>query len=56
MAKRSPTVLQMDDSIESLSKRKCVTRDVEMSISRLVEIVEPPVNVPRTRPRSQQYL
>ena len=37
----------MDDSIESLSKRRCVTLDVETSISRLVEIVEPPVNVPR---------
>ena len=47
MAKLYPTVLKMDDSIESRSKRECVNRGIETSISRLVEIIEAPVNVPR---------
>ena len=36
----------MVDPVESRSKRKCVTRDLERSISRLGEIVKVPVNVP----------
>ena len=48
MAKRHPTAApQVVDPVESLSKRRCVTRDLERSISRLGEIVEVPVNVPR---------
>ena len=47
MAKRHPTAPQVVDSVESRSKRRCDTRDLEMSISRLDEIVEVPVNVPR---------
>ena len=43
MAKRHPTAPQVVVS----SKRRCVTRDLERSISRLDEIVEVPVNVPR---------
>ena len=43
MAKRHPTAPQFVVS----SKHRCVTRDLEMSISRLGEIVEGPVNVPR---------
>ena len=43
MAKRHPTAPQVVVS----SKRRCVTRDLEMSIFRLGEIVEGPVNVPR---------
>ena len=49
MAKRYPTVPQVADPIETLLKQKCVTHDVETSISRLVKIVELPVNVPRYR-------
>ena len=47
MAKRYPTVPQEEDSIECRSKRKCHTRDVGTSISRIGEIVDVPVNVPR---------
>ena len=48
MAKRHPTAApQVVDPVESLSKRRCDTRDLERSISRLGEIVEVPVNVPR---------
>ena len=37
----------MVDPVESRSKRRCVTRDLERSISRLDETVEVPTNVPR---------
>ena len=47
MAQRHPTAPQVLDPVESRSKLKCDTRDLEMSISRLFEIVEVPVNVPR---------
>ena len=47
MTKRHPTAPQVVDPVESLSKRRCITRDLERSISRLGEIVEVPVNVPR---------
>ena len=47
MAKRSPPPPQVIDPKESLSKQKCDTRDVETTISRIDEIVEIPVNVPR---------
>ena len=47
MAKRHPTAPQVLDPVESRSKRRCDTRDLEMSISRLGEIIEVPVNVPR---------
>ena len=47
MAKRHPTAPQVVDPVESLSKRGCVTRDLERSISCFGEIVEVPVNVPR---------
>ena len=47
MAQRHPTAPQVVDPVESRSKRRCVTRDPERSISRLGEIVEVPVNVPR---------
>ena len=47
MAKRYPTVHQVVDPIQSRTKRKCDTRDVETSISLLGVIVEVPVNVPR---------
>ena len=43
MAKRHPIAPQVVVS----SKRNCVTRDLERSISHLREIVEVPVNVPR---------
>ena len=47
MVQRLPTAPQVVDPVESRSKRRCVTRDLERSISRLGEIVEVPVNVPR---------
>ena len=47
MAQRHPTAAQVVDPVESRSKRRCVTRDLEGSISCLGEIVEVPVNVPR---------
>ena len=47
MAQRHPTVPQVVDPVESRSKLKSDTRDLEMSISRLGEIVELLVNVPR---------
>ena len=47
MTQRHPTAPQVVDPVESPSKRRCVTRDLERSISSLVEIVEVPVNVPR---------
>ena len=47
MTQRHPTAPQVVDPVESLTKRRCVTRDLERSISSLVEIVEVPVNVPR---------
>ena len=47
MAKRHPTAPQMVDPVESRSKRRCITRDLERSIFRLGEIVEMPVDVPR---------
>ena len=47
MAKRHPTAPQVLDPVESRSKRRCDTRDLEMSISRLGEIIEVLVNVPR---------
>ena len=47
MAQRHPTAPQVVDPIESRIKRRCVTRDLERNISRLGEIVEMPVNVPR---------
>ena len=47
MAQRHPTALQVVDTVESRSELKCNTRDLESSISRLGEIVEVPVNVPR---------
>ena len=47
MAQRHPTAPQVVDPVESQSKRRRVTRDLEMRISRLGEIVEVPVNVPR---------
>ena len=37
----------LNTPVESRSELKCDTRDLEMSISRLGEIVEVPVNVPR---------
>ena len=47
MAQRHPTAPQVVDPVESRSERRCVTRDLESSISRLGEIVGVPVNVPR---------
>ena len=47
MAQRHPTAPQVVDHVESRSELKCDTRDLERSISRLGEIVEVPVNVPR---------
>ena len=47
MAQRHPTAPQVVDTLESSSKRRCLSRDLERSISRLSEIVEVPVNVPR---------
>ena len=47
MAQRHPTAPQVVDPVESRSELKCDTRDLERSISRLGEIVEVPVNVPR---------
>ena len=47
MAQRHPTAPQVVNPVESRSKLKYDTRDLEMSISRLGEIVEVPVNVPR---------
>ena len=47
MAQRYPTIPQVVDTLESSSKRRCVTRDLERSISRLSENVDVPVNVPR---------
>ena len=47
MAQRHPTSPQVVDPVESRSKQRCVTRDLERSISRLGEIVELSVNVPR---------
>ena len=46
MAKRYPTAPQVTDPVEFRSKRKCYTREIDSSISRLGEIVEVPVNVP----------
>ena len=47
MTKRYSTVPQAVDPLESRSKRKCVTREIETRISRLGETVEVSVNVPR---------
>ena len=47
MARCHPTAPQVVDLVESPSKRRCVTRDLERSISCLGEIVEVPVIVPR---------
>ena len=47
MAQCHTTVPQVVDPVESRSKRRRVTRDLERGISRLGEIVEVPVNVPR---------
>ena len=47
MAQRHPTAPQVVDPVESRSKRRCVTRDLERSISHLGEIVVVPKNVPR---------
>ena len=47
MAQRHLTAPQVVDPIESRSELKCDTRDLERSISRLGEIVEVSVNVPR---------
>ena len=47
MAQRHPTAPQVVDPVESRSGLKCDTRDLDKSISRLGEIVEVPVNVPR---------
>ena len=47
MAQSHPTAPQVVDPVESRSELKCDTRDLERSISRLGEIVEVPVNVPR---------
>ena len=47
MAQRHPTAPQVVYPVESRSELKCDTRDLERSISRLGEIVEVPVNVPR---------
>ena len=47
MAKRYSAAPKVTDPIESLSKQKFDTRDVETSISHLGKIVEVPVNVPR---------
>ena len=52
MAQRHPTPPQVVDPVESdinesRSELRCDTRDLERSISRLGEIVEVPVNVPR---------
>ena len=46
MAKHHPTASQVVDPVESLSKRRSVTRDLERSISSVGGIVEVPVNVP----------
>ena len=47
MALSSPTAPQVVDPVESRSELECDTCDLERSISRLGEIVEVPVNVPR---------
>ena len=47
MAQRYPTAPQLDTSLESRSELRWDTRELERSISRLGEIVEVPVNVPR---------
>ena len=47
MAQRHPTAPLVVDTVDSRSKRRYVTRDLERRISRLDEIVEVPKNVPR---------
>ena len=47
MAKRHTTAPQVVDSVESRSKRKCDTRELERSSSHIGETVEVSVNVPR---------
>ena len=48
MAERYPTAPQMVDTpVETLSELKCDTRELETIISRIGEIVELPVHVPR---------
>ena len=49
MAQRHPTASQVVNPVESRSELKCDIRDLERSISRsrLGEVVEVPMNVPR---------
>ena len=47
MAKLYSTVPQGVDPVESRFEQKCITRDIERRISRIGEIVEVAVNVPR---------